>query len=103
MQISCLSYNKRYHFDCNKFRHANTLYSGWIYIITLSNSIMFLLSGAGNGTYLIDDRALRVWNVSNGTELACLNKYREYHGYGIKAFCWSHDDCHFGSGGYISS
>ena len=40
--------------------------------ISLSNSKMYLLSA-------IDDQTLRVWDLENGTQLACLNEERKEH------------------------
>ena len=40
--------------------------------ISLSNSKMHLLSASR-------DKTLRVWNLENGTQLACLNEERKNH------------------------
>ena len=44
----------------------------WINSISLSNSKMHLLSAGYDGT-------LRVWDLENGTQLACLNVERKEH------------------------
>ena len=44
----------------------------WINSISLSNSKMHLLSAS-------DDKTLRVWDLENGTQLACLNEEGKEH------------------------
>ena len=47
-------------------------HSKWINSISLSNSKMHLLSASG-------DKTLRVWDLENGTQLACLNAAGKEH------------------------
>ena len=51
--------------------------------ISLSNSKMYLLSASNDST-------LRVWNLENGNQLACLNGERkEYKFSSISSCCWN--------------
>ena len=40
----------------------------------MSNSKMYLLSA-------IDDQTIRVWDLENGNQLACLNEKQKEHGW----------------------
>ena len=46
------------------------------------------------------DKTLRVWDLENGTQLACLNKERKVHKYlsSIISCCWNGKDTLFSSG-----
>ena len=71
-------------------------HTGWIMSISLSNSKMHLLSASY-------DQTLRVWDLENGTQLACLNKERKEHaGYhkNILKCCWNGEDTLFASGNF---
>ena len=51
-----------------------------------------------------DDYTLRVWDLENGTQLACLNVDRKEHQESITHCCWNDADTLFASGddvGYV--
>ena len=50
--------------------------------ISLSNSKMHLLSAS-------NDFTLRVWDLENGTQLACLNEEGKEHESSIYRCCWN--------------
>ena len=63
--------------------------------ISLSNSKMNLLSAS-------HDETLRVWDLENGNQLACLNNLRNEHcDFNILSCCWNDEDNLFASGDWI--
>ena len=45
------------------------------------------------------DKTLRVWDLENGNQLACLNELQKEHGnLSILSCCWSDEDTLFASG-----
>ena len=72
---------------------VRTIYghTDWIISISLSNSKMHLLSAG-------DDKTLRVWDLENGTQLACLNGKQNEHKHIILSCCWNDEDTLFASG-----